>query len=229
MGNTKSAPPWELGGIHANTFLPYTAEQYAKDVRHWLQGIGVDEAGQEPLLAIAIGGQARFTLEDLEGKIGDDCFVHFAGVDLIPRVLQLATLTDDEAAMLRTCLEFFNSSHMPGERLEVLLQCFDLQLQSAHEKAEMTFSIEFPCWMFLSVLRAPPKTLAEVLKECGHRMPKDVAEFSQVKRDILRERTFGPHVFDLCKGSSRKHAGAYSFVAEETMPLYICLGSPTLK
>lgn len=75
VANTKSAPPWEPGMAHENTQPPYTADEYFRDVRPWVQATEVDERRRGPLLKPAIGCQARLYLEELENREGPDIYV----------------------------------------------------------------------------------------------------------------------------------------------------------
>ena len=116
MANTKSAPPWEPGDVQSNSLLPYTSVEYAKDVRRWVQATDVDPVRQGPLLAMALGGQARLILENLEDRFGENVFADgvnvngqdITGVDVILRALIHHFPPNEEATMLMAGLEFFN-------------------------------------------------------------------------------------------------------------------------
>ena len=99
--------------VDDNTLLPYTAEQYQRDVRSWCQATEVDERRQGPLLKLAIGGQARLLLEELEEREGPNIFVEgkltpggqqLSGPQLITEFLKEQYPANDESMMLRTGL-----------------------------------------------------------------------------------------------------------------------------
>ena len=214
MANTRSAPTWEFCDVRTNSQFLYIEHEYANDVRPSVLATDVDPERQGPLFVLAIGGQARLWLDDLEEKYGSDIFSvgrtesgrHWIGLGIICRALEKTFPTNTEAATLRSGLECFKFTRGQGYILGVLCSRFVLRLSSAKNIAKMDFSYEFRTWVHLSGLRLSPTTWRTIVKDIGHRMAADEDKFFEVRQALIRERVLGNQVFDLIRdgGSTTK-------------------------
>ena len=223
--------------VNENSLLPYTAEEYIKDLRLWLMATDVPEERQGPTVVLALGGQARMSMDDVQEKFGHKIFSdggtfggqYLSGVEVIMKTHLKDFPSNPEATMLRSGIEFFQFAPKPGEKLDQVFRRFDHQLAIANKMAKMDFSIEFQSWMLLSVLRLTPKRWSDILKENGHKMPSTKDELDKVKQALVREKTLESQVFELGRQTGGKQHSSEAFVTgqAEPLPLYMCLGKPT--
>ena len=136
----------------------------------------------------------------------------------------------EDARMLRIGLDFFNFTLRRDERPEVWFQRFDSMLEDANRMAGLGLNVTFPSWTLLSLLQLTPRKWSDLLKELGHRLPREQHEYVQLQRDILRERILENSVFEFRGGGGRRNApgSRHYFIDAEVAPrpLYMCLGDP---
>ena len=129
--------------------------------------------------------------------------------------------------MLRAGLDFFGFTPSREEELRSMFLRFDLMLSRANTATELGISYPFRAWMVLSLLRLPPKRWAEILKECGRRLPRNEAEYTAMKTNLLRDRSIEDNVQVLHRSQhGSAHAGLY--FAEggiQPLPLYLALAN----
>lgn len=118
-------------------------------------------------------------METAESQFGVDLsdgrgrYVHIIAVEFILRILQTQFPVHREARMLRTELGFFKFVPLRDERPQVWFQRFDTMLEQANRVFDLGLSITFPSWMLLSLLLLPPEKWAQLLKDMGHRFPRN--------------------------------------------------------
>ena len=147
---------------------------------------------------------------------------HASGPAVLIKVLKHYYPTNTEALMLRAVLDFFSFTPVQGESLQSLFQRFDIVLERANKVSELGLSYQFRTWMLLSLLRLHPKRWAEILKECGRRLPKTQEEYNQVKSILDRDSAIESTVRNLQKGSQGGSGTFFSFDGDP-QPLYMTL------
>ena len=228
-----------------DTTYPYTLEEYMFDISRWMAATKVAAERQGPMIALALGGAAR-TLADTiptelltSGSVADlgDGLgaVRRSGPRLLMLALQRQFPSDKESIMLRTGLEFFSFCPRQGETVQIIFLRFDSMLDKANQLCELQISYSFRTWMIMALLRFTPRKWVELLKDMGHRFPRNHEEYKSLQNAIVREKSLEYQVGALSRGGSGA-AGvtgtnflAHQFSWDEEgdcLPLYLCLGSP---
>ncbi len=158
-----------------------------------------------------------------DGMIADfgEGEMHQPGPRVLLTLLRHFYPTNQEAQMLRAVLDFFSFTPVQGESLQSLFQRFDIVLERANKVSELGLSYQFRTWMLLSLLRLHPKRWAEILKECGRRLPKTQEEYNQVKSILDRDSAIESTVRNLQKGS--QGSGTFFSFDGDPQPLYMTL------
>jgi len=146
---------------------------------------------------------------------------HQSGPAVLLALLRHFYPTNAEALMLRSVLDFFSFTPVQGESLQSLFQRFDIVLERANKVSQLGLSYQFRTWMLLSLLRLHPKRWAEILKECGRKLPTTQAEYNQVKSILDRDSAIESTVRNLQKGGHGP--GTYYTFDGDPQPLYMTL------
>jgi len=244
-----SPPTWSPEMAHEAPYH-YTLKEWRRDVLRWAAATKVSPERQGPLLALAVGGAARTRVDEISEialrngaqiDLGDGRgHVQRSGIELVLAALHKAFPDNEEAEMLRVCLEFFSFTPRGGEKIQIIFFRFDAMLDKANSMANLGISYQFRSWMLLALLRLPPTKWAVYLKDMGHRFPRDDAEYKLMQNAIIRERVFVDDVGQLTaqsNGADRKgHPvgfvdgdGTFTVLDDKPLPLYLCLGSPSTQ
>lgn len=184
VGNAKNLLHWEPDVAH-DAHYPYYADQYARDVREWVAATEFEEKRQGLMFIFALGGAARRSFDDLETSgrqcgvdqsDGQGCYCHFGAVQFILRVLEDKFPAYEEARLLRTGLDFFESTLRRDERPALWFQHFVSMLIEANPVAGFGLDVRFRSWLLLSLLPLSFPKWASPLKDLCHRLPVDMDE-----------------------------------------------------
>ena len=242
-----SPPTWSPEMAHDPQYH-YTLREWQRDVLRWAAATKVSYERQGPLLALAVGGAARTRADEIsEIALRNGAIIDLgdgrgrvlrSGIELVLAALHKAFPDNEEAEMLRVCLEFFSFTPRGGEKIQVIFFRFDAMLDKANALANLGISFQFRSWMVLALLRLPPTKWAVYLKDMGHRFPRNEEEYRLMQQAIIRERVFVDDVGQLTAqagGADRKaHPvgfvdgdGTFTVLEDQQLPLYLCLGNPS--
>ena len=234
-GNT---PPTWSPELAVDPTYKYDLKQFRTDLRRWRASTKVHASRQGPLVALAIGGQARLIIDKIDEETlingvqadfrdGQGVIFH-SGVDCILQALERKFPANTEADMLASGIRFFGFSPRPQELWSVLFLRFDECLDEADEQAELQISYPFKSWMLLSLLRLPTRKWSELLKDMSHHFPRNLAQYQELQQMLLREKALDVTIYDLTR--TKTHDGGSFFsgggCTNNVLPLYLCLGEP---
>ena len=106
--------------------------------------------------------------------------------------------------MLRTAFEFFTFKPRQEETIPMVLMRFDMQCDKVSEAAGFQISYEVRSFLFMCILPLTQIKWSEYLKECGHRMPRNAAEYQAMQEHIVREKTLEAEMSQLGTGPKAK-------------------------
>ena len=239
MGNTEIPPTWSPEMAHDASY-PYTLAEYLRDVTRWMSLTKVSVERQGALLAMAIGGAGRTVADEIpadmlqngaQADLGDGVGnVYRSGPQLLFHALGRKFPDNQEALMLRAGLEFFSFTPRRDETPQLVFIRFDNMLERANTLADLGISYPFRAWMLLSLLRLNPRKWSEYLKDMGHRFPRTMEEYQNMKDNIVREKTLESQMGTM--GHDGRSAGQtmgstfFEGSQDDGIPLYLCPGSP---
>ena len=189
------------------------------------------------MLIFALGCAAGKLFDDFdtsERQTGVDlpdgrggCY-HVTTVEFILRVLEHKRPVHEEVRMLHTGLGFFKFTPRRDERPDVWFQRFDSMLEVANRVVGLGLNVTLQSWMLLGLLQLTPRKWSDLLKELGHRLPREHHEHVRLQQGILRERVLENSVFDPRGGGGpRTSPGVRHYLIDEELgprPMYMCLG-----
>ena len=232
---TADTPPWWSPELENNAEFPYSIDEWCRDVKRWTVATRVAQERQGPLLSLALGSIARTIADEISEEVlstgaavdlndGRGQIPH-SGVEILLALLRNKFPPDSEATMLRTGLDFFSFTPVMGEDLRSMFLRFDIILTKANTITELGISVPFRSWMVLSLLRLPPRKWAEILRDCGRRLPRTEAEYQTVKANLLRDRAIEENVQVLHNRNGSQKSHMFFTDDHQPLPLYLALAN----